>query len=155
MEPPPYESLFRDDPEILDDDVLYRRISDMWIDWSTLDDLDRPRIRRAAFQDFSKAEANRRGLPRACMSVAVRSVLSEHGQDPIDLLQGWGEAYGLASISVREVRAREQGAMMSPTPEEPWHGVVFSKVGPKRTGAMEKGLAGVAQWVHIPDPPQA
>ncbi|MGH9893857.1 MAG: hypothetical protein ACREA0_18105 [bacterium] len=151
MQPPAYVSPFSDDAQIADDDLLYRRISRLWIDWSPVKDSGQPRIRRAAFQDFKEAEAQARGLPGACMSVGVASVLQQNGREPMDLLEGWGEGYGLASLLVRDVRARKQGVTMSPTPDEPWHGIVFSMEGPKRTGSMEKGLAEVARWVHIPD----
>ena len=37
-----------------------------------------------------------------------------------------------AEATAAEVRARDQRVMAWPTEEEPWHAVVFSRLGPKR-----------------------
>jgi hypothetical protein len=128
----PYASPFDDEPAIAADERLYRRIFPDWIDWTKIDAGGLPRIKRAAFQDYSAKRAVELGYPGACMSVGLGSVLAGHGREPLAMLEKVGQEYGLASLTAAEVRARDQGVMAWPTEEEPWHAVVFSRLGPKR-----------------------
>ncbi len=149
-----YESPFTDDPGIPAEEILYRRVPVQWIDWDA--EQNGPRIKRAAFQDYPAERAADLNLPGPCMSVGLSSILDEHGVDPADLLTDWGrESYGLASVRAADVRLNnDQGIMPWPTQAEPWHGVVFSKKGPKRTGSMQSQLARAAVWVVLPDRPE-
>src|SRR2546421_1120944 len=96
-----YVSPFSDDPGHPGEEILYRRIPNQWIDWTVNE--DSPRIRRAAFQDYSPRKAMEMGYPGACMSVGLSSVLEEQGRVPEELLEGWGDAYGLASVTAGDV----------------------------------------------------
>lgn len=152
MTAPGQDPAFVDQDDISDDELLYRRIPPQWIDWETLDDEGRPRMMRAAFQDYKTEKAREMGLPGPCMSIGLHSILIAHRGEPLDLLERWGMHYGIASLPAGAVRANgDQGVMRWPTPEEPWHGVVFTKVGSKRTGGMENTLARAASWVYVPD----
>lgn len=148
-----YESPFVDHADIEGSDLLFRRIFPGWVDWERSDEQGNPRIRRAAFQDYPAKRADEMKYPGACMSVGIASVLQEHDRTP-DHLVADHAGYGLASIGVGQARAAgQQGVMRWPTKLEPWHGVVFSKIGPRRTGAMEGELARSAKWIIVPAKP--
>src|SRR5947207_10930714 len=118
---------FVDDTSIPGAALLYRRIPQQWVDWNTVDTEGRPRIKRGAFQDYSPAMAHQQGYPGPCMSVCLASVLEQDGRASSSLLEGWGEAYGIASIEVSVLRDTDQGVMPWATAQEPCHAVVFSK----------------------------
>lgn len=154
METPDGGVGFVDQEDIPDDELLYRRIPPPWIDWNSLDASGRPRIRRAAFQDYPAEKAREMGMPGPCMSVGLASILNAHDRQPTQLLEGWGANYGIASLRAGDARQLEQGVMRWPTEDEPWHGVVFTKIGSKKTGGTQNALAQAASWVEVPDRPQ-
>lgn len=142
---------FVDDTTIGPDVLLYRRITPQWIDWDNLDAQGRPRIKSAAFQDYPAQKALAMGYPGPCMSVGLEPVLREHGHEAVKMLDEH-PGYGLAALIVGKLRETgEQGVMPRPEPAEPWHGVVFSTIGDKRTGAMKKLRQGVADWALVPN----
>jgi alkylated DNA nucleotide flippase Atl1 len=66
------------------------------------------------------------------------------------MLEGFAETYGLVSLLVNELRAAGQGVMAHPTAKEPWHAVVFSTGGNKKTVAQQSELARKSKWVIVP-----
>lgn len=86
------------------------------------------------------------------MSVGVSLILESLGHSPDRMLEGYPE-YGLLRVMAADLRSLKrgdgtpcpQGIMMSPTPDEPWHAVVFDLSG-KRTSAGNAAIAKVAAW---------
>lgn len=145
---------FVDQAEILNDDVVYRRVS-----WQHLGGKERNEIGAVValspnvFRDQSVEEAQRRGLPGPCMSVGLRSILLANQKGPNYLLEGFPD-YGLAEVQVGELRRLRkadgssvaQGLMLNPTVEEPWHVVVFDRTTGKKSAAVSKAITRVATW---------
>jgi len=105
------------------------------------------------FTDYPIAKAQQLGLPDACMSVGIGSVIEAHGCTPDVMLQNYG-GYGLARVRVGDLRRLTrlngepcpQGIMPYPTEREPWHGVVFDKARRPRQKPACKAIASVAEW---------
>lgn len=142
-----------DDPEhVPDETLLYRRIG-----WNHLGGKDKcPRGQEAtpsgnAFRDWKLADAQAAGFAGPCMSVGVGTLL----QDPVQqMLSNW-QGYGLAAVEAGALRRlmrrngtpEPQGIMLSPTDNEPWHGVVFCSNGSKKGDAVSIAISDAAFWV--------
>lgn len=146
-----YSSPFCDDEDLIPDDaILLRRVPPNFIDWEALDQHGLPRITSGAFQDYAAQKARDEfGLPGACMSVIVLSVVISEGRDVAELLTPFGPTNGLAQMSAGIVRSSGQGVQMDPRPGEPWHAVVFAKTKAKKDNTMKSCLAAAASW-HTP-----
>lgn len=149
-------SSFDDEESIPDEEFVYRRILfPNWVDDTKRDNLGRPRIKRSAFQEFGAEKARQLGYPGPCFSVGLSSVLTAHGREPTDLLEGWDSEdrkYGIAHLRVADIRRKGRGVMARPTDQEPWHAVVFPKTTEtrKQKADSESALAAAAVWVHVP-----
>lgn len=144
-----------DDPQISDDDVVFRLVRPDTIDFGPP-----PLARSHAFQQRSPESAAEYGLGGACFSVALRSVWESEGGSVADLLAKFDESWGIVALPVGGVRnlcrvtgaAQPQGVMLDPT-DEPWHAVVWDLSGTKRSKPAEKALTQlVIEWVHLPEP---
>lgn len=149
---------FFDDPVIADADVLYRAVPPSLIDnrgsFSEQDD----DIPSRAWQDQKEEEAARWGL-LPCASVAVARILLGRDCDVESWLKNFfSSEYGVVETTAGEVRQSispqghpvPQGVMLHPTAEQPWHAVVWSKSGTKRTKAAMKALRLKSHWVRLP-----
>ncbi len=126
-----------DDPTILDDDELLRRLHPRWIVWS-----DPPKISSAAFQ-------NARGFEK--LSANLGSLMTQYAQTWQDLLAAMPD-YGIASLSVSTARAHGQGIEKAPKPNDPSHvHVEGAKPKPVQRKLAKAATDNVLKW---PDPPK-
>lgn len=149
---------FIDEPSLLGDEVLYRAVDPGYIDnWSSAP-ANLPGIPSRAWQDQKEEVAAGWGL-RPCASVAVASLLTTHGSN----VETWLEAffrpsYGVIETTVGEMRSAKsmqgilvpQGVMLHPTDEQPWHAVVWSLKGSKRSKGEMKALVFASRWHRHP-----
>lgn len=136
-------NIYQDDPSILNDDVLLRRVpihQGSQIVWDANKNQWRPSS--AAFRDHPNGPA---------MSVALQSVLDALALPPQQALVGYEETHALAAFQASIARQNGQGIARDPLPEDPAHAVVF---GPKNR-AVSKALANASNWAVPPnlDPP--
>jgi hypothetical protein len=126
---------YEDDHDIRDDETVLRRVPPQWIknDVTTNDLIPSS----GAFQDRKESGA---------MSVGLLSEIRARDLGPEVMLAGYGPAYGLVSLSVREVRALGQGVVRAPTDAEPWHALVFGPKPKKVQAALKLGC----EWVVRP-----
>jgi len=127
-------SLYEDDPSILNDDELWRRIPP----WHVVEDGNRggKRISKAAFEDHPD------GSP---MSVVLADEVKATGRDAHSIVEGY-EEFCLASVTAGLARDLNQGVMRKPLDDEPAHAEVFGK----KTDGVRKGFAREAVWVIGP-----
>ena len=122
--------IYEDDPSILSDERLFRRIPRTWINW---DEHGTPSISSAAFKDEE-------------LSVNIESVLARNGHQPEDSLRKY-PGYGLAAITAAHARSLNQAVAYDPLPDEPAHGIVY---GYKKRGGVYSRLCDGAHWVITP-----
>jgi hypothetical protein len=123
---------FEDDPSIVDQERLFRRIPRTWIDW---DDDDTAAISSAAFKDEE-------------LSINIESIMVRDGRPPADAIRQY-PGYGLAAITAAHARSLNQAIARDPIQEEPAHGVVY---GQKKRGGIAGKLRDGASWVINPLP---
>ncbi len=146
-----YTSPYDDQTDgITDDTIVYRKVAPTFIDWNILDELGNPRIKSGAFQDYGKKKAAQLGYPAPAMSVCLANIMVERGVEPPELINREGPKYGVARFTAGDVRRFEQGVMHRPTDDEPWHGIVFSKIGNQRKDSMQDAVQDCAVWVVPP-----
>jgi len=118
---------YQDDPTILNEDALWRRIPP----WHFIrdDNAGRTRPSSAAFDEYDMS------VVIAKNSRGSESALANH------------VGFALAAITAGLARDNGQGVASDPTTEEPAHGIVFGN----KTKTIKKRLAGAAEWV-IPPP---
>jgi len=121
--------IFADDPSILGDERLFRRIPPTWVDW---DERGNSRISSAAFKDEE-------------LSVNLESVMARDARPPEDAIRNY-PGYGLAAISAGHARSLNQAIAPDPQPDEPAHGVVYGKKRGRIGGQLRDG----ATWVVTP-----
>ncbi len=141
-------NIYQDDPSILDDDILLRRVpihQSSQIVWDANKNQWRPSS--AAFRDHP----NRDHPNGPAMSVALQAVLGTMGLPPQHALVGYEETHALAAFKTTVARQNGQGIARDPLPEDPAHGVVFGN----KPRAVSKALASASHWVVSPslDPP--
>lgn len=127
------EVAYTDDPSIVDDEELWRRIPEVWIVEDRV--MGGVRIASAAFSD------HRNGTP---MSVFLGSVVRDDGRAPESVLM---PSYYLAAVKAGAARDCGQGVRRAPLQDEPAHAEVFGK----KTKSVKKRLAQAAYWVVGPD----
>jgi hypothetical protein len=120
------------------------------VEWKNLDEVGNPRITSQAFQDYPPEECQRLGVPARAMSVSLGPKIRDIGALPDLVLKNWPPEYGLAVLQGGDVRSCDQGILPWPTGPEPWHGLVFTKEGNKRTTGKQKCLARYARWLVLP-----
>ena len=142
---------YEDDESITDDINLYRMVSrsNFSVDGGQIS------IKSSAFHDSSDQAAERAGEPAPAMSVYIGSEMDRLGLTPEDLLELplWtGGLFGVASITVGQVREDRQGVTRWPEPDNPAHGLVFTTQFGKRrrTRGQGKRLARVARTLILP-----
>lgn len=121
----PYE----DDPTIVDEAALWRRIPPWHIYFD--ENLGRRRPSSAAFDDD----------PDGPMSV----VIAAESRGPDSVLAGH-DGYGLASLTAGFARGVGQGVARDPTEEEPAHALVFGR----KTRRVRNKLVSASAWVVLP-----
>lgn len=133
---------FPDDPSILDDEVLFRRIPPLHHFFDENEQRYRPSS--AAFEDDDDGDP---------MSVYLSTVILRENRQPESVLAGH-EGYSLASITAGLARACDQTVHRDPLPEELSHAVVCGeKRKPKNTSPRKK-FARAAAWVVLNAPPR-
>jgi hypothetical protein len=147
--------VFEDDlVGVPDEAVLYRRV-----DWDKIGGKAKyppgeiGKINSNCFTDYPAEKATDLGYPGPCMSVGVSTVLQDYEHEPSKMLEGFSD-YGLACVTAGDLRKltrgdgepRPQGIMLSPTDDEPWHGVVFDLIDLQRSNATRKAVARIAAW---------
>jgi len=135
---------------IPDDALLYRRAIPRFIDWSVLDETGAPRLTSGCFQYLSEEEARKRGYSGPAMSIGLGPVLADLGHSPMEMLEGFEPTYGLAVLRAGAVREKHQGIFARPTPQEPWHGVIFCSDDSIKRKTLHSMLAEIAKWYHVP-----
>ena len=149
MAPDPFEA-YQDDVSIPDSELLYRMITSGNTKFEAGAAV---RPQSNAFQDRRAEELPSLGVPAVAVSVYLESEMTKVSTTPADLVQRWGDAYGVASISAGEVRQAEQGVVRWPQPNHPEHGMVFALVGSKKTNGKSSKLAKAAKIVIPPPSP--
>ena len=124
-----------DDPSILDDEILIRRIKRDWIKQSHLHG-DTCRPSSQAFQN----------LRDNAMSVWVKSVMISEGRDPASLLQNFEED-SLVSFTAGAARTLNQGVVMYVEDGDTAHAHV---VGNKRK--TKSKFPDICSWVILNNP---
>lgn len=129
---------YDDDPTILDEDTLWRRIPH----WHFVVDENIGGVRpsSAAFADDAET-----GDP---MSVVLGDEVLEAHRRPEDILAGL-EGFAMVAFSTGFARSQKQAVARDPTPSEPAHALVVGK----KTGSVRKAFAKNCEWV-IPPPPE-
>jgi hypothetical protein len=141
-------SVYKDDETIPDDEVIYRMILASNTKWSDAGHAERAGTN--AFQDRPEADLQALGVPAVAVSVHLESEMRSRGVSVEDLVERWGSKYGVASILAGEVRALGQGITRWPTSSDPEHGMIFVKLGLKKTGGQSKQLAKCSTIVIAP-----
>jgi hypothetical protein len=137
---------YSDDLDLDDDAILLRRIRPDWVRWEETGATGQwPRITSQACQDYSEAMAARLGCPAPAMSVGLLAVLEAAGKDSTELLIGYA-GYGIATVTVAQVRGLGQGIALWPTDSEPWHALVFMRGGGIKALGTRSKLAEAAIW---------
>lgn len=126
---------YRDDPTILDDAALWRRIPPQH--FVPDPNLGVVRPSSAAFEDSPD------GSP---MSVFLAEIVEKTGRKADDTLVGHA-GYALSAFTAGLARHCKQGVACDPEPAEPAHAVVFGK----KTKSISRTLAKGSEWV-IPPP---
>ena len=126
------DRVFKDDPTILGDERLFRRIPPTWVHW---DEHGNPTVSSAAFKDSE-------------LSICLESVMARAGRGPADAIRGRAPGFGLAAITAAHARSLDQAVARDPLPEEAAHGIVY---GPKKRGRVSNKLCDGAHWVEIPN----
>jgi hypothetical protein len=150
-------SFIDDRAKVPDDTVFYRRVA-----WDHVGGPDRCPLGESAqltgncFRDYKEEKAREMGYPGACMSVGAGNVLTCLGIDPMVMVSGIHQGYGLAAVTGGDLRglvrasgaACRQGVMLWPTDKEPWHAVVFDLGGgARRPAAVCDAIGAKAYWV--------
>ena len=145
--PPDPSSVYDDDPTIGDDELLYRMVTQQNTKY-----VDGIAVRGAtnAFQDIPPDRLNRVKAPAVAVSVFLQSELGSNGLSADDLVQSWGEKYGVVSIRARDARNEDQGIVRWPIPAQPGHAMIFTCSGPKKTGGQSTRLAKASVVVIAP-----
>lgn len=123
---------FEDDPNIADDDRLFRRIPRTWVNW---DEHGNASISSAAFKDEE-------------LSINIESIMTRDERLPDDAIRAY-PGYGLAAFTAGHARSLDQCVAPDPVPEEPAHGVVY---GQKKRGGVAQRLRDGACWAVVPAP---
>ena len=145
-------SVYEDDESIPDDEVVYRMILVSNTKWTETGAAERAGTN--AFQDRPEADLEDLGVQAVAVSVHLDSEMRARGVTAEDLVERWGEKYGVASILAGEARSLGQGIVRWPTLNDPEHGMIFVKTGPKKTGGQSKQLAKRSKIVIAPSGPK-
>ena len=143
-------SVFEDDLAIPNSERLFRMVNDRTVQR----DDDMVRATTAAFRDPSTTRLQEQGYPAGAVSVFLESEMEKHEIAPSDLRAQWGDEYGVVSITAGQARQEGQGVVRAPRPENPAHGMIFVKTGPKKTKGQSKALARHSVIVIAPSPPR-
>lgn len=103
---------YTDDPSILDEERLLRRIHPNWI----VPDASDPTIKRVSSAAFDNLE----------MSVELASVRDARGETLMATLDGYN-GFGLVFITASTARAKDQAVCRAPLPDNAAHGLVVGK----------------------------
>ena len=153
--PEAYESPLADDASIDGQGILYRRINLAWVKWGEVL-AGGPGLSKQAFQDYPPAKAEELGLAATGMSVGSSDVLEDAGLDPLKMLDGFDDSYGLVGLSVTDVRSvtPSVGIILIPTDSEPWHAMVFAQTYPRLKKTQSRQLHDcVTTWLRVPTRP--
>ena len=145
--PPDPSSVYDDDPTIGDDELLYRMVKR-----GNTKFYEGVAVRGGtnAFQDIPPDRLEQVRAPAVAVSVFLGSELRSHGWSADDLVQSWGEPYGVVSIRARDARNENQGIVRLQRPGPPGHAMIFTCSGPKKTDGQSKRLARASVIVIAP-----
>jgi hypothetical protein len=79
------------------------------------------------------------------MSVVLADLVIQSGRGPEHILHGH-DGFALAEITAGLARAKAQGVIRDPLPQEPAHGLVFGN----KTDSVSRALAKRSVWVIEP-----
>jgi hypothetical protein len=118
-------------------------------------------VQSNGFQDQSLDVANGFGLAGPCASVNIRRIWELESGEVGALLRDFPDGCGLLEVSVMAARRLRstgppssdipQGLMLDPRPQRPWHAVLFSLAGGKRSKAAMRALVQASTWFWHPD----
>jgi hypothetical protein len=151
---------FADDAKIGDDEYVLRAVSPKNVNWATSDTDGKPSISSNFFQDYPDDAARQRGLPGPCASVALERVLIEGGHELTAMLEEFSPKHGIVRVRVGDLRSLKnsvgdpcpQGVMADPKSGSPWHAVIWTARGGKRSSGEQRAISKIACWVKLPDP---
>lgn len=121
-----------DDPTVLDEDRLWRRVprTPQHIVWD--ENRGNHRVSSAAFDDDSDGEP---------MSVW----LAAEAGSPSEMLRGHPN-FGVVSLAVGVVRSRQQIVLRDPLPGQPAHALVVGR----KSDSVRREFARAARWIVLP-----
>jgi hypothetical protein len=125
-----------DDPSILADDPLWRRVHPTQVIFDKNQGVHRPSS--SAFDDHPN------GTP---MSIVLGKDALAKGRTGDDLLAKF-DGYSLAAITAKDARASKQVVYRAPVPDEPDHGEVKGD----KPKAVQRSFAKLAKWVVLRTP---
>lgn len=142
----PLRPLVDSGAELDDDDVLLRVVQPSYQTQGNL--------QTNAFQDQTAEQAARWGLGGPCASVAVVRLWRGHCGTLDDLLGAFAAGSRLAQITVGSVRHLTlhegepvpHGVMLDPRDGAPWHAVIFTLAGGRRSKGACRALKAAAAW---------
>jgi hypothetical protein len=141
-------TVYEDDLAIGDDERIFRKIRAG--SFRSYGDGSVTGIKSDAFQDASVRMTQQFGYPAVAMSVHVESIMQLHNIPPEALLAGESVDWGLAVLTVGEIRNEGQGIVLKPEPDLPAHALVFAKQGSRKNGRIRKNLARLAAVILEP-----
>lgn len=148
MAPDPFD-VYEDDLSIRDEERLYRLILASNTKFDETGTAERAATN--AFQDYPEDRLADVGAPAVAVSVYLESAMIAQGTSPEDLVSRWGVQYGVAVVTAADARSEQQGVTRWPRDGQPEHGMIFSKVGRKKSNGQSKRLAKLSSIV-IPPP---
>ena len=128
-----YTKAYVDDPSIVDDDQLWRRIHPSW--WVMDRNLGERRLSSAAFDDPHDGTAMSVDIAR--LRVSVEDALAQH------------DGYGLAAFAAKVARDFGQGIERAPLSTNAAHAEVFGS----KTKKVRKQWAAASQVLRAPATP--
>lgn len=140
LKPPPRDAesvIPHDHDEILDEDLVIRRISEDW----AVSDPKVPEGKRLSTMAFNKSTG-----PNAGMSVDLKREIEDAGLDA----QKWVTTpkwIGSVTLLVRDLRVEEFRVGFDPLPDNPYHGEVWGQF----SKSKQRKLISLSRWfVEIP-----
>ena len=142
-------TVYEDDLAIGDDERLFRKVRAGSFESDGEGHVTG--VQSDAFQDASVRMTKQYNYPAVAMSVHIESIMQSHNISPDALLEGESEDWGLAVLTVGEIRNEGQGIVLKPEPDMPAHALVFAKQGSRKNGRVRKNLSGLATVFLEPD----
>lgn len=149
MPPPPW-SVYHDDLLVADNVELLRLVKADKVKWSREDPLVAERAGSNAFEDYPADRLHEVEAPAVAVSVFRRDCLRARGIDWPDLIDRWGDDYGIAVIGAGAVRLAGQGVIKWPNSQDESHCMIYTREGTQKSPKDSKRLAKLTKMLASP-----